>query len=121
MIHTLKHEYGRIGLLKSIYRDKKMQECVAEVYRLGNEFLQEATVYYSYTTSKRLWYVLAQPPEINLKAKVSEIQAAITELVEQRDTLDRIRLGRVENKIDFHFERMYLLSLVYQRDFSIAM
>ena len=104
-IQTLKCEYERIGLLKGIYSTERIKVCVADLYRLGVEFLQEATIYYSSTSRKRIWHAFIRPPDIDLKAKISIIEGVISELVQERDTLNRIRLARVEDKVDSQLSR----------------
>jgi hypothetical protein len=111
MIQTLKDEYARIGRLTAIYSSSKIQECVATVFRLGIEFLDEAIVYYSRKSSGRILHVLRRPPDLDLKAKVSAIRDAIGELVKERETLDRLRLGRVEDKLDSNLQRAYSIFL----------
>ncbi|KAL0938043.1 uncharacterized protein CTRU02_207774 [Colletotrichum truncatum] len=100
MIETLRSEYTRIKSLVGIYNSNKLRECVANVYRLGIEFLQEATVYYSYSSRRRLWHVATRPPQIFLDAKISALKSAIDEVVKERDVEAHLRLSRVEIKMD---------------------
>ncbi len=111
MIQTLKKEYDRISILKTVHPNRQMKVHVAVVYRLGIEFLQEATVYYSSGSTKRLWRVLKRPPDINLKPKVEAIGDAIKDLSTLCATLDSKRLHTVERKVDIHIEREHPIPL----------
>ncbi|OHE98336.1 hypothetical protein CORC01_06332 [Colletotrichum orchidophilum] len=106
MIKTLTSEYARIRKIVGIYSSSIiLRECVATVYRLGIEFLREATVYYSYGSWRRLWHVISSPPHIDLDAKISDLRSAIDELVKERDVEAHLRLGRVESKINASLEQ----------------
>src|SRR5690348_10842561 len=105
MLETLRREYTKIGRLSAIFATKEMQDHVSNVYHLGIFFLQDASRYYSFKTYRRFWHILSKPPSVDLDGRVSAIKRAITLLVEERNTLDSIRLGKVEAKIDANRER----------------
>jgi hypothetical protein len=99
MLLTLQHQYCRIQMVKEVYTTARMKEHIAVVYRLGIEFLYEAIRYYSTGGFHRFWRVMAQPPNIQLTDKVTEIQTAIEEIRKEMEVLDGIRLNTVENKV----------------------
>ncbi|KAL3303765.1 hypothetical protein RB213_001138, partial [Colletotrichum asianum] len=105
-IQTLKSEYSRIQKLVGIYSNSSvLKKCVATVYRLGIEFMQEATVYYSRSSSMRIWHVVVRPPQLDLERKISDLRSAVEELVKERDMEAHLRLDRVESKIDAGLEQ----------------
>lgn len=99
MLFTLKEQYSRIQLLKEVYATARIKEHIAEVYRLGIEFVHQAALYYSIGTFRRFLYLLSQPPSIALEGKVSDIKKAIKEMRMEMETQDRIRLNNVEKKL----------------------
>jgi hypothetical protein len=99
MLFTLNEQYSRIQMLKEVYATTRIKEHIAEVYRLGIEFVHQATLYYSIGSFRRFLYLLSQPPSIALEGKVSEIKKAIKEMRMEMETQDRIRLNNVEKKL----------------------
>ncbi|KAL1606274.1 hypothetical protein SLS60_003676 [Paraconiothyrium brasiliense] len=100
MMQTLHQQYCRIKMVKDVYNTDRMREHVAVVYRLGIEFLYTAIRYYSKSTFRKWWHVVAQPPSMQLSNKISEIQAAVEEMRKEMEVLDGIRLGNIEAKLD---------------------
>jgi hypothetical protein len=99
MLVRLQAEYCRIEMLKEVHASSQMKKYVAEVYRLGIEFLYEAVRFYSIGSVRRFFYILAHPPSIELDNKVSEIHDAIDEMRREREALDSLRVDRVEQKL----------------------
>ncbi|KAJ4356774.1 uncharacterized protein N0V89_004810 [Didymosphaeria variabile] len=100
MMQTLHQQYCRIKMVKDVYNTDRMKQHVAVVYRLGIEFLYTAVRYYSKSTFRRWWHVVAQPPSMQLTNKISEIQAAVEEMRKEMEVLDGIRLGNIETKLE---------------------
>jgi hypothetical protein len=86
-------------MLKDVYATPRIKEHIAAVYRLGIEFSREAAMYYSLRTRKRLWHVISRPPGTDIREKVAAITTAIGEMVDEMETLDRIRLSSVEKGV----------------------
>ena len=86
-------------MLKDVYATPRIKEHIALVYRLGIEFSREVTLYYSLGTCKRLWHVITRPPSTDIEGKVAAINTAIGEMVNEMETLDRIRLSSVETGV----------------------
>lgn len=99
MMYKLHQQYCRIKMVKNVYTSKRMKEHTAVVYRLGIEFLYTAVRYYSMSTFRRMWHVVAKPPNIHLENKVAEIQAAIEEMRMEMEMLDGIRLNGMEKTL----------------------
>jgi hypothetical protein len=100
MLLTLKEQYSRIEMLKEVYATARIKEHIAEVYRLGIEFVHQAVLYYSIGTFRRFLYLLSQPSSIALEGKVFDIKKAIKGMRMEMETQDRIRLNNVEKKLD---------------------
>jgi len=100
MLLTLKDQYSQIRMLKEVYATARIKEHIAEVYRLSIEFVHQAALYYSIGTFRRFLYLLSQPPSIVLEGKVSDIEKAIKGMRMEMETQDRIRLSKVEKKLD---------------------
>jgi len=99
-ISKLDRQYTRTKMLKDIYPNEKVKEDMATVYRLGIEFLREATVYYAVSTWRRIWRIITNPPAVALEAKVAEIEHAIDEMMQEMQTLDRVRLRNIEARVE---------------------
>lgn len=103
MLRELREQYHRIRMLKDIYPTARMREYTVVLYRLGIGFLFEAVRYYSRGTFRKLQYVIARPPSIELEDKVAEIKTAIIEIEREMRALNGIRLSgveRVQNKME---------------------
>lgn len=106
MMHRLQQEYYRIKIVNKVHPTDRMKEQTAVVYRLGVEFLYTAVGYYSMTTFRRLWHVVARPPSIDLTEKISEIQIAVEEIRKEMEVLDSERLKEIEVKLDDQSSRI---------------
>ncbi|KAK3213631.1 hypothetical protein GRF29_28g503323 [Pseudopithomyces chartarum] len=106
MMHRLQQEYYRIKIVNKVHPTDRMKEQTAVVYRLGVEFLYTAVGYYSMTTFRRLWHVVARPPSIELTEKISEIQIAVEEIRKEMEVLDSERLKEIEVKLDDQSSRI---------------
>ena len=99
MLITLRDQYSRIQILKEVYATARIKHYVAEVYRLGIEFVHQAALYYSIGTFHRFLYLLRRPPSVALESKVFRIKKAIKEMRMEMETLDRVRLNDMERKL----------------------
>lgn len=98
-ISKLDRQYARTKMLKDIYPSEKLKKDMAVVYQLGIEFLREATMYYAVRTWRRIWRIISNPPAVALEAKVAEIEHAIDEMMQEMQTLDRVRLHNIEDAV----------------------
>ncbi|RYP06903.1 hypothetical protein DL765_009326 [Monosporascus sp. GIB2] len=114
-MQDLKNEYSRMVLISEIYPTPKMRSYITTTYKLGIEFVQDATIYYARPTWREpLYHSLAKintdpnvgrildsilRPPFLLGRKVKDVSDAMAQILKERDTLLNKRVHEIQAQV----------------------
>ncbi|KAH0548582.1 hypothetical protein GP486_007874 [Trichoglossum hirsutum] len=96
---TMQAQFSRLRVIEEIHSSTEMKRYIANVYKLGIEFLREAIFYYSRPTYQRVWEALSKPPQLGVDQKIAAITRGMTEIDNERCILDSKRLYEMQGKL----------------------